>query len=88
MLSPESRTMRARIAAHTKWANTDDPSAATAPARKAFADRFITQAREQFGDLPEAELTRRAEHLRQAHFQRMAFRSAQARKARKAGAAA
>lgn len=84
MLTPEGRALRARIAAHTKWANTDDPAAATSAARQAFADRFISQAREKFGDLPAAELARRAEHLRKAYFHRLALKSAQARQARKA----
>jgi hypothetical protein len=38
--TPEQRALAARIAAHTKWANTADTTAATAPARQAFLDRF------------------------------------------------
>jgi hypothetical protein len=69
---------------HVRWSAVADRSAETAPARAAFRDRFLRQARDQFGDLPEPELARRAESLRKAHFTRLALRSAQARRARKA----
>lgn len=75
----------ARIGNAVRWAACDDRTAATAPARAAFNDRFIEQAREQFGnDLPADELARRAEQLRKAHYARLALKSAQARRARKA----
>src|SRR5262245_32896675 len=77
-LTPELRSLRARLAAHTKWANTSDPSAATAPARAAFLDRFERQV-DPDGTLPPEERARRAEHARKAHFARLALRSAQAR---------
>lgn len=78
-LTPEQRRLRASLAAHERWAGTDDPAAATAPAREAFQDRFLRLAREKYGDLPEADLARRAEHLRRAHFRRMALASSKAR---------
>ncbi|GAA1969251.1 hypothetical protein GCM10009817_06510 [Terrabacter lapilli] len=66
--------------AHSSWANTVDRSARTAPARAALDAKFLAQAE---GD-PE-----RAEHLRKAHFARLALKSAQARrKAREATEAA
>jgi hypothetical protein len=68
---------------HERWASVDDPTAATAPARQAFRDRFMREARERFGDLPLDELARRAEHLRKAFYARLALRSAQARPARR-----
>lgn len=73
-------TLRARLAAHESWANTSDRSARTAPARQAARDRFIRLARERYGDLPLAELQKRAEHLRKAHYTRMAIASAEARR--------
>lgn len=82
-LSPEQRALRSRIAAHSKWAGEADPSAATAPARRAFLDRFEREA-DPDGTLDSAERVRRAEHLRRAHFARLAFASAKAR-ARRAG---
>jgi hypothetical protein len=65
-----------------RWAAESDRVAATAPARAAFADRFLNEARERFGDLPADELAYRAEHLRRAHFARLALRSAQVRRAK------
>lgn len=70
---------------HVRWAQTDDRTGATAPAREAFRDRFIREARERFGDLPGPELARRAESLRKAYYTRLALKSAQARRARKGG---
>lgn len=78
-LSPSARSMRARIAAHTSWANTADPSARTAPARSEFLDRFAREVDPE-GVLPEGERLRRAEHARKAYFTRLAFKSAQARR--------
>ena len=77
----------ATLANHLRWSRTsaEDRQAATAPARAAFGDRWLRQAREQFGDLPPEELARRAESLRKAHFTRLALTSAQVRRARKAG---
>lgn len=79
---PDGRLI-ARIANDVRWAATDDRAAATGPARQAFNDRFLREARERFGDeLPPDELARRAEHLRRAHMGRLALRSAQARRRR------
>lgn len=83
-LTPEQRALRARLAAHESWARTDDRAARTAPARQAMADRFVREAREKFGDLPDDELQRRAHHLRQAHFLRLSMAAARARQARAA----
>ncbi|QYJ05390.1 hypothetical protein KUV85_06840 [Nocardioides panacisoli] len=60
-----------RIGAHASWANTKDRSARTAPARRALEQKFL--------DLADGDPVR-AEHLRKAHFQRLALRSAQARR--------
>jgi hypothetical protein len=72
-----------------RWAAVDDRPAATAPARQAFRDKFLTEARERFGDLPPDELAYRAERLRRAFYVRLALRSAQARRRKRiAGSAA
>ncbi|WP_289232739.1 hypothetical protein [Barrientosiimonas endolithica] len=63
--------MARSIAAHESWAKTEDRSARTAPARRALDQKFLEQA----GGDPV-----RAEHLRKAHFQRLALKSAQARR--------
>ena len=71
-------SMLGRIGAHTRWANCEDRTAATAPGRRAFEQKFLDQA----GGDP-----RRAESLRKAYYTRLALKSAQARRARRDGAA-
>jgi hypothetical protein len=73
------RSLIARLAAHESWANTADPSARTAPARRAMLDRFERQV-DPDGVLSPAERARRAGHARKAYFVRLALRSAQARR--------
>ncbi len=71
-MSPDSdRSAFGRIGAHISWANTEDRSARTAPARRALDKKFLDQAN---GD------TVRAAHFRKAHFARLALKSAQARR--------
>ncbi len=77
--TPTERTLHARVAAHESWAQTDDPTARTAPARSAFEARFY----KGLEGLPEAERERRAEHRRKAHFAKLALKSAQARRRRR-----
>ncbi|MGI8681956.1 MAG: hypothetical protein ACR2JO_07485 [Mycobacteriales bacterium] len=83
-LTPEQRALRARIAAHTRWAHDDDPVGATVPARTAFLRRFETQV-DPDGVLPPEVRARRADHAKSAYFLKLALASAKAR--RKAGAA-
>lgn len=80
-LSPEERSQRARIAAHTLH-GTHDSRELTANARARYLAGFFEQTDPT---LPEAERIRRAEHLLRAHMQQLALRSARARR-RKAGA--
>lgn len=68
-----------RIAAHTRWANTADRTAATAAGRKAFLDRFERQV-DPDGILNPSERSKRAEHARKAYFLQMARKSAAARR--------
>jgi hypothetical protein len=51
------RSLIARLAAHESWANTADPSARTAPARRALLDRFERQV-DPDGGLPPTERAR------------------------------
>lgn len=75
-MTEAERRLRSSIAAHESWANTTDRPARTAAARRGLEAKFLEQA----GGDPQ-----RAEHLRRAHYQRMALKSAQARrKAREA----
>ncbi|MEJ7703485.1 MAG: hypothetical protein WKF47_07410 [Geodermatophilaceae bacterium] len=78
-LTPAQRTLRARLAAHTSWANTADPAARTAPARAASLARFEREV-DPDGNLNPAERARRADHARKAYFTRLALKSAQARR--------
>jgi hypothetical protein len=77
-LTPAERSLRAQIAAHESWAQTEDRAARTAKARQALEDKFLTEA----GGDP-----KRAESLRKAYFARMALKSAQARRRRGGDAA-
>jgi hypothetical protein len=78
-MTPAQRSLRARIAAHTSWANTSDRSARTAAARKAAYDRFEQQV-DPDGALPAEERAQRATNARKAHFARLALLSARARR--------
>lgn len=79
-MDPADRSLRARLAAHTSWANTADPSSRTAKARAAAAGRFEKKARELHPDGDDALIARTAEHLRRAHYARMGLASAAARR--------
>lgn len=70
-MTPAERTALGRIGAHISWANTTDRSQRTAAPRAAFEQRFLDAAD---GDPV------RAKHLRTAYFQRLALKSAQARR--------
>jgi hypothetical protein len=82
-LTPAERSLRARIAVHTSWAQTTDRAARTAPARRAALERFQRQV-DPDGSLSEAERARRAEQAMRAHMARLALRSARARRRQKA----
>ena len=80
-MSPAERSLRARMAAHAMHAR-NDPVEITAKARAAFLASFDRQADPE-GVLSAEERRRRAEHLRSAHFARLALASAKARRSRK-----
>lgn len=79
-LTPAQRTLRARLAAHEKWATTD-PIEGTAAARAAGPGSIDYWLNKVDPDhmLDDAERTRRAESAKKAHYARLAFKSAQAR---------
>jgi hypothetical protein len=56
-----------------------DPKELTAEARKRFLARFEAQVREEYPDLPDAEIQRRAAELRKAHMLGLSVRSSIAR---------
>jgi hypothetical protein len=76
-MTPEQRTMRAKLAAYTLHSKVDSTKH-TEPARAAFLARFEKQV-DPDNELPEAERARRAEAARKAHFTRLAYLSAKAR---------
>lgn len=78
-ITESERKLRAEIAAHMSWANTENRSARTAPARRALDERFLAEA----GGDPV-----RAAHLRKAYYQRLALKSAQSRRRAKEATAA
>jgi hypothetical protein len=71
-LTSTDRHLRAKIAAHERWAREPDRSAATAAARQANADRYLNAARVLHPNLPEEDLQVRAANLRSADAARMA----------------
>lgn len=90
-LTASERTQRSSIAAHESWAKTDDRAARTAAAREAFTNQFERQV-DPNGTLPPEVRALRAQSARKAHFARLAFLSAKARReaatARRGGATA
>ncbi len=80
-LTPEERSLRARIAAYTLHA-THDPRVTTQAARDAFLARFEREV-DPHSQLPAAERRRRAEAAKKAYFSRLALKSARARRARR-----
>lgn len=76
------RTQIAKLAAHTRWAGTEDRSAATQPARDGLMRKFEDQV-DPDRVLPQDERAIRALSARRAHFQRLALKSAQARRAKR-----
>lgn len=76
--NPATRKIQAQIAANTMWAGVADRTARTAPARAGLEARFERQV-DPDGTLDPVERAKRTKNARQAHFQRMALKSAQSR---------
>jgi hypothetical protein len=74
-----ARSLRARVAIHTRWAKEPDRTAATAPARKAFQDRFEREVDPE-GILDPVERAKRAENAKTAFYVRIALKSVEARR--------
>ena len=77
-MSPDDRVLHARMAAHVLHSRYDSKEL-TAPARRAFLERFEREV-DPDSVLEPAERRRRAEHAKKAHFYRMALASSRARK--------
>lgn len=76
---PSERAILARIGGYEKWAQTSDRTAATAPARNAFMERFERQV-DPDGTLEPDERAKRAECAKKAYFAKLALKSAQSRR--------
>lgn len=87
-MDPEERSLRARLAVLTSWANTLDPASRTAKARAAAADRFEKQVREKHPAATDEQVARMAAHLKRAHYTAMALKSAASRRAKASAKAA
>jgi hypothetical protein len=83
-LTPEQRTLRARIAANARWSR-EDPRPTAIRGQDGLTARFEREIRDEFPDLPDREVARRVECARRAHFSRLAYASAKARSRRKRG---
>jgi hypothetical protein len=81
-LSPAQRSLRASIAANTRWSR-EDPRVGTARARAAWYRRFLDQV-DPDRTLPPPERERRAQAAVRAEMQRLALLSSKARGARRA----
>jgi hypothetical protein len=77
--TPGERTQIAKIAAHTRWAKTEDRGATARAGQAGLLARFEREVDPDNRLAPE-ERARRAESARRAHFQRLARKSAQARR--------
>ncbi|BBY21296.1 hypothetical protein [Mycobacterium stomatepiae] len=80
--SASERSLRGRIGAYTRWANTGDRYTATRAMREGFYAKFEREVDPE-GKLTPGERAKRAEYARKAHMQRMALKSAQVRRRRR-----
>lgn len=80
-LTPEQRTLRARMAARTRWSK-ESPDHQLPKARAAADARFERQV-DPDGTLSPEERKRRAEQARQAFYLNLAYKSSVARANRK-----
>jgi hypothetical protein len=80
-LTPEQRTLRAKIAANTRWSR-EDPTENVKRANAGFQRRFLEQVDREFPGLPEAERQRRAQAGLRAYMAQLALKSSKARSRR------
>lgn len=84
-LTPAQRSLRARVAANTRWSKCADRTAATAAATAASPQSrgYWERRVDPDGTLPAAERATRAGNAHRAHMQSLALRSSRARGARR-----
>ena len=83
-MTPAERTLRARIGAYSLHAQ---GGTNTGPARAKFLQKFLLEV-DPNGMLPEGERQKRAEAAKRGYFARLALKSAQKRRTKKAGVVA
>src|SRR4051812_24229188 len=76
-----ARSLAARIAAHERWARTQDRTSATAPAREGLRLKFAREI-DPDGNLGGPELEERIDQRMRAHMLRMSLAAKSARQAR------
>lgn len=79
MLTPAQRSIRARIAANTRWA-AENGKANAERAQAGLKAKFLRETRERFPESSESEIQRRADAAFRAHMQRLALKSSKARR--------
>lgn len=73
-----------QLGALAKWGRETDRTAATAPGRKAAEDRWLRAVRQEHPDLDERAAQLMADARKREHFLRMALKSAESRRRKKA----
>jgi len=86
-MSPAERSLRARTAVHTSWANTTDRRKRTSNGTAAFLARFERQV-DPNNELDPDERARRAESLKKAYMSGLALKAAKSKRAKRAKRAA
>ena len=89
-LDRDEMASRGRLGGLTTWSRTPDRTAATAPARQAFLDKFRAEVRAKFAgrELTEQQITDMAVARRRLFYARLTRASVLARQARAARKAA
>jgi hypothetical protein len=77
-MTPEQRSMRASLAAHSRWAQEPDREKAMRPALNAMLAKFERQVDPE-GVLDPAERTQRAESAKKAYYKALALKSSRSR---------
>jgi hypothetical protein len=85
-LTKAQLSLRAQIAANTRWSR-EDPAANAARGQAGLIEKFRREVLAADPGITEPELTRRAQSAYRAHMGRLALASSKSRSTRKAGAA-
>lgn len=86
MSAPNRHQQAGLLGAYAKWAATTDRAAATEAARRAAADRFLREVREEHPGLDQKTAVKMAEARRRLYFARLSRKGAEARRAQAARA--